>query len=358
MRRPRLLLDLLPYHPADGGFAVAVHQLLKSAATLKDIEVIGVALEEFAPRLRRFGLRIVSVRAPMKARHYVGLPLLPVLVRTLDVDALHAEVGPAPAGLGIPTSVTVHDLHFLSPDDRPPSGLTGWHHRLYWRGLYVASLRRASLLKAISAATARDVEHHLGDSHRVRVVHPYVDHLNLPAKRRWPSEGEMLHVLFLGSVVPRRNLPFLIDALRQVRRPWQLDVVGNRWWGSDDAITDDTRIAFHGYVDDARKDELLAQADLLVCPSVQEGFSYPVAEAMARGTPVMVSDIPVFREYVPDGYRFSLTSPAELAEKIDAFSASEMSRISPILREITRRFSPEAHAEAHRAYFTELLGLS
>lgn len=359
MRRPRLLLDLLPYHPADGGFAVAVDQLLTSAATLKDIEVIGVALEEFAPRLRRSGLRIVSVRAPMKLRHYVGLPLFPVLVRALGADALHAEVGPAPAGLGIPTSVTVHDLHFLSPLDRSPPGLAGWHHRLYWRRLYMVSLRRAALIKAISVATSEDVERHLGNSHRVRVVRPYVDQrLDLPTRGRWPSEGEMLHVLFLGSVVPRRNLPFLIEALQQVRRPWRLDVVGNRWWGSDDAATEDTRITFHGYVDDARKDELLAQADLLVCPSVQEGFSYPVAEAMARGTPVMASDIPVFREYVPDGCRFSLTSPAELAEKIDALSASEMARISPLLREITRRFSPEAHAEAHRTYFAELLGLS
>jgi len=354
-----LLLDLLPYHPADGGLATAVHHLLASAATFEDIEVVGVALDQFAPRLRQFGLRIVSVRAPVKLRHYIGLPLLPVLARTLHADALHAEVGPAPAGLGVPTSVTVHDLHVLSDGDRPPDGVAGWHYRLYWRWLFVSSLRRASLVKAISAATAGDVEHHLGSARRVRVVHPYVEQLpDLPTKERWPGEGEALRVLFLGSIVPRRNLPFLLEALQQVRRPWRLDVVGSRWWGSDDAATDDPRIMFHGFVEDAQRDEFLVRADLLVCPSVREGFSYPVAEAMARGTLVLVSDIPVFQEYVPDECRFSLTSPAELAQKIDSLSAPDVIRLSPTLREIMRRYSPEEHAAAHRAYFGELLGLA
>lgn len=358
MRRPRLLLDLLPYHPADGGFATAVHHLLASAATFTDIEVVGVSLEASAPRLRQFGPRIVAIRAPAKSRHYVGLTLLPVVARALRADALHAEVGPAPVGLGVPTSVTVHDLHVLSPTGRPPTGLAGWHHRLYWRRLYVASLRRALLIKTISAATARDIEHHLGNARRVRVLRPYVDAPPaLPVRTRWPVDTEELRVLFLGSVVPRRNLPFLLDALRQVRRPWRLDVVGSRWWGSDDAMTTDPRVTFHGFVEDVRRDRFLAQADVLVCPSVQEGFSYPVAEAMVRGTPVLVADIPVFREYVPDECRFPLTSPTQLAQRIDALSASEMARISPLLREITQRFSPEEHAATHHAYFAELLGM-
>lgn len=56
-----------------------------------------------------------------------------------------------------------------------------------------------------------------------------------------------------------------------------------------------------GYVDEADKPSLLRLASLYVFPSEYEGFGLPVLEAMACGTPVIASEIPVIQEIVGDG---------------------------------------------------------
>jgi alpha-1,3-rhamnosyl/mannosyltransferase len=59
-------------------------------------------------------------------------------------------------------------------------------------------------------------------------------------------------------------------------------------------------IEFLGYLPDAQVAALLSRATGLVYPSRYEGFGLPVVEAMAAGTPALVSDIPVMREIAGD----------------------------------------------------------
>ncbi|MEA2456185.1 MAG: hypothetical protein QOI45_2447, partial [Thermoleophilaceae bacterium] len=56
-----------------------------------------------------------------------------------------------------------------------------------------------------------------------------------------------------------------------------------------------------GYVDDATLEGLYANALALVCVSREEGFSFTPLEAIARDTPAIVSDLPVFAETLGDG---------------------------------------------------------
>lgn len=358
MRRPRLLLDLLPYHPEDGGFTTAAHDLLKATAAFEDIDVIGVAARRHAADLEQFGTRIVRVRVPERARLYAGLAAFPWFARRLRADALHAEIGPLPWGVGIPTSITAHDLHFMTADARPPRGLAGLQYRLYWKQLYFRSLNRASMVKAISEATASEVRTTTSRNDRIRVVRPRVSPPpTRTSSRRRAEDGGELRLVFLGSVVPRRNLPFLLEALARVQRPWRLEVLGQVWWGRDEITSVDPRVTFRGFVSEETRDEVLANADVLVCPSLQEGFGYPVAEAMARGVYVLTSDIPVFAEYVPEECRFPLDSPSELARRIELLTLAEMARLRPTLLDSIARYSPAAHEAAHRDFFRELLGM-
>jgi glycosyltransferase involved in cell wall biosynthesis len=55
-------------------------------------------------------------------------------------------------------------------------------------------------------------------------------------------------------------------------------------------------VEFTGFIPNERLKTLLAEAALLVQPSLYEGFGYPPLEAMTVGTLALVSDIPVFRE--------------------------------------------------------------
>ncbi|MGL5932158.1 MAG: glycosyltransferase, partial [Cetobacterium sp.] len=59
-------------------------------------------------------------------------------------------------------------------------------------------------------------------------------------------------------------------------------------------------IEFTGYVDNKELKKLIAEAKVLVQPSLYEGFGIPPLEALALGTPAIVSDIDVFKELYID----------------------------------------------------------
>ncbi len=105
-------------------------------------------------------------------------------------------------------------------------------------------------------------------------------------------------VLFLSRLHPKKNVEALIDAfagLGDVRSGWRLDIAGDgeagyvgslkrraaRWEGE---------IRFRGWLSGVEKERALSDAALLVLPSAQENFGIVVAEAMAAGTPVVVSE--------------------------------------------------------------------
>jgi glycosyltransferase involved in cell wall biosynthesis len=83
----------------------------------------------------------------------------------------------------------------------------------------------------------------------------------------------------------------------------------------------------HNGVTDSEYAELLDHAFALVHASLDEGFGIPLIEAMSAGTPIVVSDIPIFREVGADaaGY-FPATDPDAAAAAIRALERPEMWR--------------------------------
>ena len=86
-----------------------------------------------------------------------------------------------------------------------------------------------------------------------------------------------------------------------------------KFWG-------DERIRFMNYVNEADLPGLYAHAELLVLPSFDEGFGLPIIEAMACGTPVIVSNGGALPETVGDaGLIFDLSKPGDLAKTIQEY---------------------------------------
>ncbi|WP_439594916.1 glycosyltransferase family 4 protein [Falsiroseomonas sp.] len=134
--------------------------------------------------------------------------------------------------------------------------------------------------------------------------------------------------LCLGTIEPRKNHLMLLHLWRRLVEETatgpvpKLVIVGNRGWDNEqvlDLLDRCARLRPHvmelGGVSDAVVAGLMDQARALLMPSFVEGFGLPVAEALARGTPVLCSDIAAHREIggaVPD-FLDPLDLPAWLA---------------------------------------------
>lgn len=221
---------------------------------------------------------------------------VPFAARRHKIDVYHSPNFTLPAVLGCPSVVTVHDLAFMDP--RFHNGRL----RMYLRLMTGFSLRRASQVIAVSEYTKSQLERrfpHL--SGRVSVVYSGLD----PVFRRAPTENGHRrpgrpYVLFVGSIEPRKNLPRLIrafgTAMASTGLPHDLVLCGPWGWRYQpvvDALRSSPmrdRIRHAGYVPAADLPGLYAGADLLAYPSLDEGFGFPIIEAMSMGTPVITSD--------------------------------------------------------------------
>jgi len=118
-------------------------------------------------------------------------------------------------------------------------------------------------------------------------------------------------VLFLGNIEPRKNLAGLLEAYallpEDLRTTYNLVIAGGKGW-KDESILDKLarlksqglNIVQTGYVSEEQKAALYQEATVFVLPSLYEGFGMPLLEAMSCDTPVLASDIPVFREVAGD----------------------------------------------------------
>jgi len=128
-------------------------------------------------------------------------------------------------------------------------------------------------------------------------------------------------VLFVGTLEPRKNLRTLLDAWellhRQVADPPVLVLCGRLGWKSE-SLEDSIRraqaagrVRALGYVESAELATWYRGALAVALPSLYEGFGLPAVEAMAVGTPLILSDIPVLREVAGDAALYVEAEDAE-----------------------------------------------
>lgn len=146
--------------------------------------------------------------------------------------------------------------------------------------------------------------------------------------------------LSVGTIEPRKNHAFTIDAFEQLWRTGsksQLVIVGKVGWMCDEVVE---RIQQHPelnrnlFLIENASDELLTQlyqgARALVFPSIVEGFGLPIVEAFQHRLPALVSDTRIHREVAGEnGIYFSLDDPGELASIVERIETCELTLIKP-----------------------------
>ena len=167
--------------------------------------------------------------------------------------------------------------------------------------------REAPVIHTISRFTAGEIEAVFGISQaRIRVIPPAVSS-TLTMPRSIDQAILDLHglepggfALTVSTLEPRKNLKTLLGAYAMLhpadRQRMPLVVAGAKGWGdsplskSGRRLLADGSVRFIGYVPDAQLATLYQAARVMLYPSIYEGFGMPVIEALAFGTPVIVSD--------------------------------------------------------------------
>ncbi len=194
-------------------------------------------------------------------------------------------------------------------------------------------------------------------------LYTFVDAARFTAVRTAPQQaGPVFRIISVGALREQKNYSYLIRAFEQLRHiPVQLDIYGAgplRTSLEAQIHTANVPINLMGEVRNI--EQVLPQYDLYVMASSFEGFSLSVLEAMAMGMPMLLSDIPSFREQAEGNARyFSLHDPGDFVQQLQAIinaGAEERHRLGALgQKHVLNNFTLPKHIEGLRHIYDETL---
>lgn len=205
---------------------------------------------------------------------------------------------------------------------------------------------RSDIIITISEFSKKEIEKYMGiEGSRVQVVPCGVDCKKYngsisesqvdAVKGKYRIEGS--YILYMGTLEPRKNIALLIEAYYALAKEKdnlpKLVIAGKKGWMYEqlfDMVVEyglDDRVVFTGYIEDSDSPALMSGAELFVFPSIYEGFGIPPLEAMACGTPVIISDAGALLEVAGGGaVVFRSGDAADLKVRISQLMENEETR--------------------------------
>jgi glycosyltransferase involved in cell wall biosynthesis len=228
--------------------------------------------------------------------------VLPLELSRLRLPLCHFTNSLAPLKAPCPYVVTIHDMSLFKHGEMHT-------RKSLWtvRSLLPLVARRADAIIAVSEVARRDILTVLGvPAQKVRVIHEAAGEeyrvIDQPRELQRVSGTYGLqdpYILSVGTIEPRKNLQRLLAAFARLRRAGRRErllLVGQLGWKYRGFLREIERLGLQnsvrilGYVPDADMPAIYNLAQVLVFPSLYEGFGLPIVEAMACGTPVLTSD--------------------------------------------------------------------
>jgi glycosyltransferase involved in cell wall biosynthesis len=223
-------------------------------------------------------------------------------------------------GRRYPLILTLHDLIYYEHPE--PPGFLPAPVRLLWRLYHTAYwpqrllLDRADVVATVSHTTKWLMAEKQLTKRPVRIVG------NAPQNGSEPRDPDVepeRSLVYMGSFMPYKNVETVISGMASLPE-YALHLLSRispeRRAELEALIPDGANVVFHGGVSEAEYAAILRKATALVSLSRSEGYGLPLVEAMSVGTPVIASDIPIFREVGGEGARLVDS------ESPDAFAAA------------------------------------
>jgi glycosyltransferase involved in cell wall biosynthesis len=332
-RELRLLHVIASVDPATGGpieGIVRQNEACGGADGLVHRHIVSLDVPD-AAFLRDFPIPVTplgdpAMRGPLAHYHYspAFVPWLRANLRRFDVALVHglwnyAAFGASRVlpGAGVPYFAFVHGM--LDPWFRETYPLKHLAKQAFWLAGEGRLLAGAKAVFFTSAEEMRAADGmFFGPRYRGEVVGygvagpPAASQEQAAAFRAAvPTLGDRRFLLFLGRLHPKKGCDLLVDAFAAASKPSDLDLViagpdAVGWRAELTALASvrgiDGRVHWPGPLYGAAKWGAIRAADAFVLPSHQENFGIAVAEALACGTPVLISDkVNIWREVVGGG---------------------------------------------------------
>ncbi|WP_297890111.1 glycosyltransferase family 1 protein [Sulfurihydrogenibium sp.] len=205
-----------------------------------------------------------------------------------------------------------------------------WKAKIYLKPLYDLALKKADYILTVSKTVKSELEEifdiknifFIGEtiSHIYKKENILKTHTNILDKL---SLNPKDYILSVSTLEPRKNLFYLIDVYKKMLKKGlekKLVLVGRKGWDKNinqliNNEISDKNIVFTDYITNEDLITLYKNCSAFVLLSIYEGFGRPPLEALACGSKVIVSDIPIFRENLGDhAYYLPLNNSEEAAE--------------------------------------------
>ena len=240
---------------------------------------------------------------------------------------------PSPLVFLIQSLRIIHTIHDATMWKFPET--LSWKNKLYMRPQETYAMNRYDVIHTVSKYSASE----LCDcfpliNNKIVVSGNGVDvdrFVAVPEKAKLMETIQKFHlptkfILFVGTLEPRKNLDCLIKAFSLLPDDYNycgLVLAGRMGWGTEQVKKQiinnqlDSRVILTGVVSEEELGCLYKLATVLAFPSIYEGFGFPVAEAMAAGTPVIASNTSSIPEVAGDAaLLLSPLNPEQWAEAL------------------------------------------
>ena len=289
-------------------------------------------------------------------------PALPFLCRRQGIpDIIHTT--PDYAGFfyrkSIPLVITFHN-YVLDRWMRPYSS---WLQRIHYTTdlkLFTRlALKKAHTITAVSQFTARLVQQDLKKTFPVRVIYNGVDTNKFTPASTYDSSPKEIQVLFSGNLTRRKGAHWLPLIAKRLKK--NIRIYYTQGLRTKKAMPSITGLESIGAVPFKEMQALYRQMDILLMPSVREGFGLAVAEAMACGLPMVASNCSAIPELIDDGkggFLCPVGDVAAFAEKINFLADSPQLRheMGEYNRsKVEKMFTLERMVKEYRELFEKVL---